>query len=42
MYFMVTFKDGRQVLYTVRVLELLKSDPDVLEIVNADTGELVK
>jgi hypothetical protein len=42
MYFRVKFKDGRQCLYTIRVLELLLTDPDVIEIVNADTGEIVK
>ena len=42
MYFMVTFKNGTKALYTIRVLELLLSDSDVIEIVNNDTGEIVK
>lgn len=38
----VTFRNGQDVNYTPAVLELLKSDPDVVEIMDNETGELLK
>lgn len=37
-----TFADGREALYTEAVLPLMISDPDVIEIMDCETGELIK
>ena len=42
MEIIATFKDGRQVVYTVNVLPLLISDHDVIRIINANTCEVLK
>lgn len=36
------FRDGRKVKYTVRILHLLMADPDVIEVIDLETGELLK
>lgn len=36
-----TFKDGRKVTYTMDVYNLLTSDPDVLEVMDSETGEAI-
>jgi len=36
------FKDGREALYSGAVLPLMLSDPDVSEIMDAETGEIYK
>ena len=38
---LVTFRDGRRVRYTSAVLDLLLDDPQVYEIIRADTGEVI-
>ena len=38
---LVTFAGGQQATYTVAILELLKSDPSVVEIMDMETGELL-
>ena len=35
------FRDGRSVIYTQAVFDLLKTDPDVRLIINAETGEIL-
>lgn len=42
MVVIATFKDGRQVKYTQSVLPLLMTDPDVITVINAETGEIIK
>lgn len=37
----VAFKDGSSGIYTMNIFDLLKSDPDVLEIMDNETGELL-
>lgn len=37
-----TFIDGRTANYTIAVLELLKIDNDVIEIMDNETGEILK
>lgn len=38
---LVTFKNGRRVRYTNDVLRMLKTDPEVSCIIDADTGEVL-
>lgn len=38
---LVTFRDGRRVRYTSAILSLLEADPEVYEIIRADTGEVL-
>ena len=38
---LVTFRDGRRVRYTSAILDLLLDDPQVYEIIRADTGEVL-
>ena len=35
------FRDGREAGYTMRIFDLLKSDPDVRYIYSAETGEVL-
>ena len=37
-----TFKDGRKATYTKAVLTLMMYDADVVEIVDLETGEILK
>lgn len=37
----VTFRNGRTVTYTMAILSLLKTDPDVQEIMDCQTGEML-
>ena len=37
----VTFRNGRTVTYTMAILNLLKTDPDVQEIMDCQTGEML-
>ena len=37
----VTFRNGKRARYTSAILELLESDPEVYEIMNAETGEIL-
>jgi len=39
---LVRFTDGREVVYTRRVLSLLITDKDVTDIVDMETGEILK
>ncbi len=41
MIIIAVFRNGRSVLYTKGVLELLKSDSEVVTIYDAVTGEIV-
>lgn len=41
MLIQVEFKDGKKVFYTEQVISLLMSDKDVIEVINAQTGELM-
>lgn len=38
---LVTFRDSTQAEYTTNILELLKTDNDVTEIMDMETGELL-
>lgn len=40
-FIFATIKDGRTIRYTPSVLDLLKTDPDVVKVVDADTGEII-
>jgi hypothetical protein len=35
------FKDGSEATYTENILKLLKTDPDVQHIYDAETGEII-
>lgn len=37
----VLFDDGRRATYTTAVLQLLKSDPKVVDIMDLETGEIL-
>ena len=37
-----TFRDGRQAIYTISILRAMMDDPDVIEIMDMQTGELYK
>lgn len=37
----VYFKDGSEADYTTNILELLKADPEVNAITDAETGEII-
>ena len=37
----VYFKDGSEAEYTTNILDLLKTDPDVVTITDAETGEII-
>ena len=37
----VTFANGREVIYTMNIFRLLKTDPDVQEIMDTETGEIL-
>lgn len=41
MEIIATFKNGRKIRYTVAVLGLLATDPEVLEVMDAATGEIL-
>ena len=41
-YIEATFRDGRKAVYTTAVLGLMLNDPDVVEIVDMETGEVYK
>ena len=41
MEIIVTFKNGRKVNYTMNIYNLLMTDPDVMEIMDANTGEML-
>jgi hypothetical protein len=41
-YIQVTFRDGRQATYTDAVLNMMMYDNDVVEIIDAETGEVLK
>lgn len=36
-----TFRDGSAAIYTTNIFNLLASDPEVENIINAETGEVV-
>lgn len=36
-----TFKNGRQITFTDGILELLTSDPEIITLINAETGEII-
>ena len=38
---LVTFRNGQQDIYTTNILNLLKTDKDVTEIMDMETGELL-
>ncbi len=40
-FILATIQDGRTIRYTPSVLDLLKTDPDVVKVVDADTGEII-
>lgn len=37
-----TFRDGRKAVYTYSVLAMMMNDDDVVEIIDMETGELLK
>ena len=37
----VTFSNGRQVVYTMAIFDLLKADNSVIEIMDNETGEIL-
>lgn len=37
----VTFTNGRKVIYTMNIYRLLTTDPDVMEIMDIETGEIL-
>ena len=41
MEIIVTFKNGRKINYTMNIYSLLTTDPEVMEIMNANTGEVL-
>jgi hypothetical protein len=41
-YIQATFTDGRTAVYTDSVLALMMGDNDVMEIVDMETGEVLK
>ena len=38
---MVTFSSGKSGIYTDRIIEMLKSDPATMEIIDSETGEVL-
>ena len=38
---MVTFSSGQSGIYTDRIMEMLKSDPATMEIIDSETGEVL-
>ena len=38
---LVTFGDGKQARYTISILEMLKAEPMVAEIMDLETGEIL-
>ena len=41
-YIQATFKDGRKAIYTDSVLSMMINDADVVEIIDMETGEVLK
>lgn len=41
-YIQATFTDGRMAVYTDSVLALMMGDKDIVEIVDMETGEVLK
>ena len=41
-YIQATFKDGRKAIYTDSVLIMMINDADVVEIIDMETGEVLK
>lgn len=37
----VTFKNGHKAVYTMNIFNLLKTDPDVIDIIDNATGEII-
>ena len=37
-----TFADGRQAVYTDSILDMMMGDKDVVEIMDMETGEILK
>ena len=37
----VIFTNGRKIVYTMNIFQLLKIDPQVLEIMDSETGEIL-
>ena len=37
----VTFKNGSKIVYTTEIFRLLTTDPDVIEIMDNTTGEII-
>ena len=35
------FRNGNSATYTTNILNLLKTDPDVIDIIDAETGEII-
>lgn len=36
------FKNGREIRYTITMLNMLKTDPDIDYIMDAETGEIIE
>ena len=36
-----TFANGRKIVYTMSIYQLLKTDPQVIEIMDNETGEIL-
>lgn len=41
-YIQATFRDGRKAVYTDAVLAMMMGDADVIEIIDMQTGEVLK
>ena len=37
----ITFRNGRSIVYTMEVFEIAVDDPDVVEIMDVETGEII-
>ena len=37
----VTFANGRNIVYTMNIYQLLRTDPQVMEIMDMKTGEIL-
>lgn len=35
------FKGGREATYTINILEMLKTDPAIIDIIDGETGEII-
>lgn len=36
------FRNGREITFTMNILETLRQDPEIIEIIDLETGEYLK